>query len=664
MDNKYSSPIEWMVKNPIPVNFLMLFFLIGGYFSYKSIKREVFPEIIHNIVTITVPYPGAQPKEIERSIIQTIESEIQGIDGIKKVFSESRASVGSVIAELENNINLQEAYLDIKNAVDSISTFPINARQPRVALSKSRALAVSLVLYGNQPFHILHNNAQKIKNELSDDENINLVQIEGLPDKEVVIEITKKNLRKYDLSIDQVSNAIRRNSRELSAGEINAINGDILVKTNNLKEYADEFKQVPILTNPRGDTVFLGDIAKVYESYKENEVEYYYNGKPAIKINTFSIGDGSPIKVAETVKKYIQKTKSVLKNNISLTILEDRSQAYKERIELLNRNALTGLLLVLLVLGLFLEIRLAFWVMLGVPISILGSFILLKIAGGSLNMVSLFAFIVTLGIVVDDAVIIGESIYEKRQKGTSFVNAAIWGAKEMLMPVTFAIFTNMVAFCPLLFVPGITGDIFLHIPLVILSVFFVSLVESLFILPSHLAHKTSDNSFWRIINIPQRIVNKLFYKFSHNTFRKCIVLALKNRYTTFVATITVLALSICLVLSDYLKFQFLPDISKDSVQAKIRLIDSSTKKDSRETVKIISSSAFETSKEFKALEPIKGIFSIIRPNGTVIITAYLPSSDKRNYSGTEFADLWNYKTPTNKIPKLKSALFFRSCRFW
>ena len=431
MEKDTSSPVAWMAKNHIPANFLMLLLLIGGYVSLQKIKKEVFPEIYYNIVTVSVAYPGAQPDEIERSIIQTVESEIQGIDGIKEVSSVAQPSQALIVAELEDFVSEQDVYLDIKNAVDSITTFPVDSREPNVSLNKRRSTAVTLVLYGDQPYATLYNHAQKVKNQLINRDDISLATLDNLPQREIIVEIKHEELKKYNLSIEEVSNQISTHSRELSAGTIKSVSGDILIKTDELKEYANEFNKIPIITSESGNSVYLEDIAEISESYEEDFIEYYYNGLPAFKINVFSIGDESPIDIADSIKSFIEEIQEQYDGNITLGVLSDRSKAYRERIDLLMRNAASGLILVLLILGLFLDVRLAFWVMLGVPISILGSFIFIHGSGGSLNMVSLFAFIITLGIVVDDAVIVGEAIYEKRQNSNiSFIQAAVFWSQR------------------------------------------------------------------------------------------------------------------------------------------------------------------------------------------------------------------------------------------
>ena len=652
-----SSPITWMIKNPIPVNFLMLFFLIGGYFCFKTIKREVFPRIDFPIVTISVSYPGAQPEEIKRSIVQTIEAEIQGLQGIKKITSVSRTGRGTIIAELQGGTNRQNVYLDIKNAVDSINTLPSDSRPPTVRLSKRRALALSLVFYGQQPFDLLHKKAEEIQDSLRDQKDISLVELINLPKKQIIIQIKQNNLRKYKLTLADIASKINQYSRELSAGTLRTNKGQIRVKTNSLKEFAKQFHSIPVLSSNNGNILYLSDIASIKEGYSENTIEYFYNGLPAITINIYSVEKESPITIAKAVKKYLANFKQTYGDNIKLDILEDASKRYKGRIDLLAKNALTGLILVLLVLGLFLEVRLAFWVMLGLPISILGSFLILKYAGGSLNMVSLFAFIVTLGIVVDDAIIVGESIYEKRLSGESFLKSAIWGTKEMFIPVTFAILTNMVAFAPLLFVPGTMGDILFHIPIVTISVFLISLIECLFILPSHLAYKPSNNKFWSLINSPQKWVNKKFVYFSKNHFRKIVSLCIRHRYITATSATAILILSLVFIYSGYIKLRFLPQISRDVVKSTIHLTEDATLEEKRAVAKILTKSAQDAAKSYKNSDSLRGVFTSIRLNDSIKITTHLPEAEKRNYSSVDFATAWKEKTPLDKIAKLKSSYF-------
>jgi multidrug efflux pump subunit AcrB len=483
-----TGPIKWMAHNPVAANLLMIFFLVAGFFAAMNIKQEVFPEFDLDMVSITVAYPGASPEEIEKSIVTVIEDEVRGLEGVKQVTSNCSEGAASVTIELLLGTNGDRALQDIKNTIDRISTLPEDSERPVVSLLTTRNEVMTLAIYGDGEEIVIRDLANRIREDLLEDPLITYAEVSGVKPLEISIEISQENLRKYGLTLSSVATLIRRASVEIPGGGVKTDAGEILVRVAERRDWGSQFAELPVISRPDGTRVLLGEIATIRDDLAEDDQESFYNDRRAAMIKVYRVGDQTPLEVADAIKKNVEKLNRDFPENLSLIILSDRSQIYRERLSLLLRNAQFGLILVLLTLGFFLEIRLAFWVTMGIPISFMGAMFLLPAADVSINMISMFAFIVSLGIVVDDAIVVGENIYTNRGKGLPLKESAIKGTREVAMPVVFSVLTNMVAFMPMLFVTGFIGKIFKVIPVVVISVFAISLVEALFILPAHLAH--------------------------------------------------------------------------------------------------------------------------------------------------------------------------------
>lgn len=560
-------PIAWMARNRVAANLLMAFLLIGGVLLGARVRQEVMPEFNLDVVSVSVLYRGASPEEVEQGILLSIEDEVRGIDGVKQITSTANEGTGAVRIELLAGTNPNKALQDIKNAVDSITSFPEEAERPIVSLVEFRNQVLSLIVHGNVEEVELRDFAERVRDELLQRKDITLVEMTDARPLEIAIEIPEATLRHYGLQLGEVSRIVRDTALELPGGGVKTASGEKLVRTQERRDYGLEFADIPVIAETDGSKVLLGEIAEIKDGFEETEQETLYNGEPAIRIGVYRVANETPISISDAVYEYLREIEPDLPPDISLSIQGDSSEVYRDRINLLLKNAFLGLSLVLLLLGLFLEPRLAFWVTLGIPISILGSFLFIPVTGASINMISLFAFIVTLGIVVDDAVVVGENIYEKREQGLPFLQAAIEGAREISVPVVFAVLTNVVAFSPLLFVPGASGNFFRQIPSVVIVVFLISLVESLYILPAHLAHKGRDTHFWRLLSMPQIAFEKIFHVFAEKVFRPVVVVTSSRRYLTFSMGLALLLLALGIVRGGHIPFNYFPRIDADDVTA-------------------------------------------------------------------------------------------------
>jgi multidrug efflux pump subunit AcrB len=540
----------------------MIVFLIGGFFFSYTIKKEVFPDFEVDTITISVAYPGTTPSEIEQSVILAIEEAIDGIDGIEEVISASRENSGVVSVELINGANKQLVYQDIQQAVDGITTFPNEVERPIVSMKSSARNVITAILYGDEDEWELKQKAYELKNRLTAQKNITQVIIDGDRDYEVKVEVQRETLEKYGLTLNDISNKIGNESVELSSGIIRADSGDILVRLNERRLYANEFADIPIITTDNGSVIKLGEIATITDGFAEDKILTTYNGKSAISFDIYRSGNQTPSEVSEAAKATLIAFNKDNAPKIQAIITRDMTDVYQQRLKLLLKNGFMGLLLVVIMLGLFLDFKLAFWVAMGIPISFLGAFIFLPIFDVSVNMISMFAFIISLGIVVDDAIIVGENIHEHRLRGLDTLEASIEGVKDMAMPLTFAILTNIVAFSPLFFIPGSLGSLFGVIPAVVTAVFLVSWVEAVYILPRHLATTSKKDSIAIIKKMHDKQKNfaKSFDNFIQTRYKPFLEYTIQYRYITIAIGFIILLIVLSYAKSGRLGFTMMPRV--------------------------------------------------------------------------------------------------------
>ena len=562
-----NGPISWMARNSVASNLLMFSLILGGLMFSGRIKKEVFPEFTLDVISVQVPYPGASPEEVESGITLLIEEAVRGVDGVKRVKSTSNEGVSSVVIEMFDGIDPTLVYSDVKTAVDRIVNFPEDAERPTTSLISPQSVALSLVVHGPYDHETLRNVTEGVRGELLNDPRVTLVEMKGVPPREVSIEVPQDVLRTHNLTLGQVAMAIRGASIDLPGGGIKTRSGETLVRTKERRDFGEEFSQITLRSSPTGGTLRVGDIATVRDSFADLDIDTAFNGRNAVVLDVFRVGKQGPLEVAAAVKDYLHRAQ--LPADIQLSIWNDRSKMYAERADLLRRNAITGLILVFVVLGLFLEIKLSFWVMLGIPISFFGAFLLMPGLDVSINMISMFAFLLTLGIVVDDAIVVGENIYEKRLQGLSPMRAAIEGAQEVGGPVIFAVLTTVAAFSPLLFVPGASGKFLRVVPAIVICVLLISLIESLFVLPAHLAH--SNPTQGGILNRVQKRVTMSLQWVITRLYQPVLRFCTTYRYFAFSCAVAALILSVSIVKSGHLKFTFMPRLEGDNVTAAARL---------------------------------------------------------------------------------------------
>ncbi|MBW2442706.1 MAG: efflux RND transporter permease subunit [Deltaproteobacteria bacterium] len=637
----YKGPIAWMAGHSVAANLLMLVFLIGGAILAGQVKKEVFPDFDLDRVNITVPYPGASPEEVERGVVLAIEQAVQGLEGVKEVTASAQEGMGSVRVEMIEGENIQRLAQDIQNEVDRINSFPEEAEEPQVVIAQRRRYVVELALYGDQSEWVLREVAEDIRDRLIQDPDITQVDLVGVRDYEISIEIPQATLRAYNLTLEEVAARIRRTAVELPGGAIKAESGDILVRVNERRDYGHEFGKIPIITANDGTRVLLEDIAAINDGFEETDNFATYNGKAAVMIQVYRVGDQTPISVSDAVHRQIEIINQILPPGLAIDARRDRSEVYRQRMDLMMRNGYLGLGLVFILLAVFLEARLAFWVSLGIPISILGSFLFLPSMDVSINVISMFAFIITLGIVVDDAIVVGENIYYHRQNGMKWFEAAVRGTREIAKPITFSVLTNMVAFMPMLFVPGFMGKIFKFIPMVVTAVFAVSLIECLFILPSHIGHRRrldpSGPLGWLIAG--QKRFSDLFGRFIRTKYGPFLDLVLRFRYLTVAVGVAVLLLTFAYIKSGRMGFDLFPKVESDYAKVTAQLPFGTAVQKTEQVQQLLVTAAQQVTAENGGDNLAQGIFAVIGGN-LAEVRIYLTPPDVRPISTAMLTDLW------------------------
>ncbi|MEN7342582.1 MAG: efflux RND transporter permease subunit [Pseudomonadota bacterium] len=566
--------IAWFARNSVAANLLMMAILIAGLFSLRYyVTFEVFPPSDPEVVTVQVPLRGATPEDVELGIATRIEEAIQDLEGIERITSRSVEGSTSVAVEIENSYDPRELLGDIKSRVDAINGLPAEAERPVIALQTRSFSVIDVVLAADVAEDELRAIAEQIREDLLKFDNITQVNLNSVRRYEVAIEASQDRLRDNGLTLADVANAINQSSVDLSAGNIRGTGGDVLLRSKGQAYRQADFEDIIVKTNPDGTIIRVADIAAVDDGFEEDAVKVRFNGTAAAFINVSRVGKQSAIEVADTVKNYVLDKQSELPVGMTISFWDDDSQVLKDRMGILIDSAWQGGLLVILLLTLFLRPAIALWVFAGIPISFFGAFTVMAMLDISMNLMSLFGFILVLGLVVDDAIVTGENVYTHLKDGKDGLSAAIDGTREVAGPVTFGIFTTMIAFVPLLFIEGRRGDFLGAISTVVLPVFVFSLIESKLILPAHLKHikirgvSVSGNRFQRWQKKFADGFELAILKF----YKPTLDFMLRYRYATFAAFFGVFLIMIAMVESGRTRFVFFPSVPSETVSAEIAM---------------------------------------------------------------------------------------------
>ena len=568
-----SGPLNWFIKNPIAANLLMVLLLIGGYTSIPKLDKQFFPTPEINQVEVRMSFPGASPGEIEEQIATRIEEAIHDLNGIAELRSTSREGMGVVMVEVESDYPAQKLTNDIKSRVDAIKTFPEQAERPTVTEITYRHRMGRVQLFGDLTERELKEIGELLRDELSRLPWISIVELDTPRPYEVSIEVSETDLRRYALTFDQVASAVRATSLNLPAGSIKRNNGDLLIQTRGQAYETPDFESIVLRSDATGQELYLSDVAVVKDTFEDIDIDIQFNGQPSLGLNVFVTTNPDVLKTTATIKSWVEQRQLSLPDGVYLEFWQDQSKAFKDRVRTLVTNGLGGLALVIIVLMLFLRPMLAFWVSVGIVVAYMGTLFLLPYTGKGLDMITLFAFLLTLGIVVDDAIIVGESVHTAHTKGLSGVHGALVGVRQVVKPVVFAVISTMVFFAPMFFLPGDWGPSSQGIPTVVCLALAFSLVECLLILPSHLAHMKPEPNISEaggLTKLRRQCAEGLAW-FAQERYRPFLAKCLRNHAMVGGFFLVMLCLSLALYGGGYLKSAFFPRVNSDYVVGTVEM---------------------------------------------------------------------------------------------
>ncbi len=654
---KEKGPIAWMAGNSVAANLLMAIFLVGGLFMGFSTKQEVFPETQSDMITVSITYPGASPEEVEKGIVLAVEDAIEHLEGVGEIRSVANEGFAVIMAEALEGADINRLWQEIGNEIERISTFPDEAEKPTIAIANRKIEVLRFALYGDLPDFVLRNVADHVRDMLIAHEDITQVELMGARDREIHVDVPAENLRRYGMTLSDIARIISKSSLEMGAGTVKTQAGDVLLRIKDRRNSAQEYARLPVISNPDGSRMLLEDMATVTEGFEESDSWGSFNGKKAILLSIYRVGEQTPFEVASAAREVINEVRSSFPQGMGIAKVRDMSKIFIQRADLLLSNAYIGLALVFIVLALFLEIRLAFWVSLGIPISFLGSFLLLAPTDFSINVITMFAYIVTLGIVVDDAVVVGENVYYYRGKGLSLIQASVMGTRTVAMPVIFSVITNMVAFLPILFLPGIMGRMYKLLPLVVIAVFFVSLIESLFILPAHLSgHGKTGASFFplNVLEKWQRNFSSRFEHFVRRTYGTNLSRLIEHRYSVVAGALALLLITLGYVLSGRMGMVLSPKVESDYAFCQAELPYGAASSMLRSVESSLVKAAEQVVSQHGGKDLSTGISSHVR-NNQVKVYLQLTAPDVRPLHTSEVTSLW--RKEVGKIPGIESLSF-------
>ena len=612
--------IAWFAKNSVVANLLLVLILAAGLLAVGNLKQEVYADFALDIITVRADYRGAGPEDVEEAICIRLEEAVQGLEGIKKITTTATEGRGSMVLEIHTGYDARTLLEDVKAKVDAIDTFPEQVELPIVEQAMRRFQVINVAIAGQTDLETLKRLGERVRDELTALPDISEAELRNAPPYEISIEVSEGALRRWLLTFDEVADAVRRFSVDLPGGSIKTDVGEVLLRTNGQAYSGEEYERLPLLVRADGTNIELSDVATVVDGFEEVARSATLDGKPAVVVEVFRIGDQSVITVSEAVRNYVAEESPKLPDGIEMVTWRDNARLLKSRIGLLVENGLTGLLLVFVVLALFLRPRLAFWVTLGIPVTFLGAVALMPLHGTSLNMITLYSFILVLGIVVDDAIVVGENIHATQVRTGKGLSGAIKGTQQVLVPVTFGVLTTMAAFAPMLFVPGVLGKMIVGFPLIILPTLFFSLVESNLILPSHLSHYKKPKER-ESLNAVARKWNAIFDAFSNalssimrRVYRPVLNLALEWRYLTVAAALALALLTAGMMGAGHIRLIFVPAADSEDVVALLTMPQDAPAEVTAARVVQIERSAAELRRELNAelgFDPFRHILSSV-----------------------------------------------------
>lgn len=669
--------IAWFAANHVAANLLMLFIIVAGLISAMTIRKQTQPDFELNMIQVQVAYLGAAPLEVEEGVVIKVEEAIQDVNGIKRIRSTAREGFGQVTIEVELDTDFNEVLSEVKTRVDAISTFPGLTEKPVITKVEPDTPVVMIAIHGDLDRFARKTMAQNVRDELMQLPEVNQVQYLGDRPYEISIEVSEETLRKYGLTMSEVSQAVKNSSIDLPGGTIKSDGGDILLRTKGQVYTGGEFGRLVLRTFPDGTRLTLDDIATINDGFVETDGYGRFDGRPTATLRVLAGGQQNELDTAAAVKEYIVRKRESLPAGVKMDTWIDLSQYLEGRLSMMIDNMVVGAILVFVVLSLFLRMKVAFWVIVGLPICFLGALWLMPIWPVTINTISLFGFIIVLGIVVDDAIIIGESIYTKIRSDGHTLDTVIHGAHRVAIPATFGVLTTIAAFAPLMFVGGMVAPFFEAMAFVVMLCLMFSLVESKLILPAHLVHASvppvdEDDLFRPQREIPfkerpgraflkiQRHVQHGLFAVINNVYRPLLEKAVDNRGVTVACFVGVLIVTFGLMGSGIARVVIFPELASDFMQVNLEMESGTSSASRNEAVDKIEGAMLEMNEEFvrdnpDSLPVMLHLGAFTRGDTGAILFLEIPMDTTRPFEMKEISDMW--RESVGEIPGLKDLTF-------
>ena len=687
--------IHWFARNSVAANLLVIGIVVAGFTGLSSAKREVFPTVSTDMISVKVEYLGAAPAEVEEGVCIKVEESIESIEGIKKITSTAAEGLGTVMAELLPGTDMSEALDEIKAAVDAIDTFPELAEKPLIEEVFVEKQVINVAIAGDLDEFTLKRIGERVRDDLAAIPGITQVKLANVRPYEIAIEVSENSLLKYGISFGMVADAVRLSSLDMPGGVVKTDGGEILLRTKGQSYRGADFEKIVLLTRPDGTRLLLRDVANVVDGFMETDQEATFDGMPSAMVQVYRVGDQNALEISARVQEYVAANKKLLPPGVLMTTWQDDASYLRSRQDLLVKNGLYGLTLVFITLALFLRLGLAGWVSFGLFVSFLGTLWVMPIMDVSINLLSLFAFILVLGIVVDDAIVVSENIHAHQEKNEHALEASILGAQEVSKPVIFAVLTTVAAFLPLLMVSGNTGKIMRGIPMVVIPTLLFSLIESLLVLPCHLSHRVkvadegvSKNNRWSLLRLWHRLQTAFAARmdsFIHRYYAPFLERALALRYLSICVAVGIFFITVGLMTGGWVKFQFFPPVEGDNVAAILTLPQGTPASVTRDAINKLEGSVLQMRKEIDqdrteeegsvfrhvlasvGIQPYskmqqegagKFIPDISSPHLGEVHVELTASELREGFSSNDLANMWRTNTP--HIPGVEELTFTAS----
>ena len=653
--------IGWFAHNHVAANLLMFFIIGMGLYGAFNITVETFPKFEFDTVEVRVPYRGAAPAEVEEGVVVKIEEAIQDVEGIKQVFGYALEGTGRVSIEVRDGSDPAAVLDEVKLAIDSISTFPVETERPIISKSRFRRQAITVQVSGDMDERDMKNLAERIRDEILALDEVSYAEIRGARPFEISVQIPEITLRQYGLTLDQVALAIRAWSVDLPGGSIRSDGGDIRLRTKGQAYTGEEFEQIVLISREDGTRVRLGDIATIEDGFAETESYAFFNGKRSFGVAVMSTEDENELDVTAAVRAYVEETSAAMPPEVTLEAWGDISQHLDSRMSMMFKNMFIGAILVFAILGLFLHLKFAFWVIVGLPVAFLGALMMLPLPGIdiSINVISVFGFILVLGIVVDDAIVVAESVYAETENLGYSTNNIVAGARRIAVPATFGVLTTIMAFLPMLFTSGPLASMTGSVGWVVVLCLAFSLVESKLILPSHLAIMRSSHASGSGKG-PAEVVDRWLKEFIDRRYKPMLDLAIRHRYTTLAVFLGLLILTVSIVVGGKVRYVFFPEVEQDMLAANLELYDGAPESLVASVVERMNGALRRVNDELKAEtgtddDIVKNVFAYIRDGRFGFFFVELAGSEEREVTPQEVEQRW--RSEVGEIPGAKELRF-------